>query len=513
MWIKGACSAILCISCCISTAQAQAETPLSAIDWLSDSLDAPVVHAKPAQTDNSISDNALPEDVSVLPLGMPTPDAVGLLPVSVTGLPADLWGTSTSSEIARRIQDEQLDMLPAMQDLLLTILMAELDPPSDSDSQSILFLARIDTLLRLGALEPALALMERAGVDNPEVFRRYFDAALLIGSEDQACAKLRATPALSPTYPTRIFCLARGGNWTTASLTLETAMALGFVSDTDADLLLRFLDPSLADQMPPFAAPPRPSPLVFRMMEAIGEALPTSAMPLAFANADTHTNAGWKSQIEAAERLARSRAISPNQLIEFYTARKPAASGGVWDRVDAVQKFETALSRNDIAGLSAATPLAWSEIKSAELEVPFAEFYANRLSGVAGIQALPSVVEIGLLSGTYEKTADAMPTDSARNLFLKGIATGQPTTAPSNDRTAEAVGAGFSSTGIPVRLQSLTNDGRLGEAILRAMTLFTDGSRGDYDELSDALTFFRSVGLEDTARRASLQLLLLERRG
>ena len=54
-------------------------------------------------------------------------------------------------------------------------------------------------------------------------------------------------------------------------------------------------------------------------------------------------------------------------------------------------------------------------------------------------------------------------------------------------------------------------DGELGEALLRAMLLFSHGSRGNYQGLSNALAVLRDVGLEDTARRAALQLLLLER--
>ncbi len=70
-------------------------------------------------------------------------------------------------------------------------------------------------------------------LDDAEVFRRRFDAALLLGTEDQACRTLLNTPELAPTYPTRIFCLAREGDWDTAAVTLETARALGVISDAD----------------------------------------------------------------------------------------------------------------------------------------------------------------------------------------------------------------------------------------------------------------------------------------
>ena len=41
---------------------------------------------------------------------------------------------------------------------------------------------------------------------------------------------------------------------------------------------------------------------------------------------------------------------------------------------------------------------------------------------------------------------------------------------------------------------------------------FDSGRRGNPEALTRALRLFRSVGLEDTARRAALELLILEER-
>ena len=122
------------------------------------------------------------------------------------------------------------------------------------------------------------------------------------------------------------------GDWNAAALTLKTAEALGFVTGEQSALLERFLDPEIEDGAAPLPPPSRPSPLVWRMMEAIGEPMPTNTLPVAFAQADLRANAGWKQQIEAAERLARTGAVAPNRLLGLYTERRPAASGGVWDR-------------------------------------------------------------------------------------------------------------------------------------------------------------------------------------
>ncbi len=506
LWLFG------CFSLIFSNALS-AQDPLSAIDWLSDSLAAPV--SLPSGTaEHGAVRSALPEDVSVSDIDAPSLDGVGLLPISVTGLPRDLWGRSRSAELAGRFQFDQMDMLPAMQELLYTLLLAELDPPLDTGHGSVLFLARLDSLLALGALEKARSLLELSGQNKPALFRRAFDVSMLMHTEDEACEVLRTTPALSPTFPARVFCLARGGDWDAAALSLETGRALGFLTEFEDALLARFLDPILFEGDPAPRVEGHPSPLVFRMMGAIGEPLPTANLPRAFAYADLNTNSGWKAQIEAAERLVKSGALDPNRLVGLYSERRPAASGGVWDRVSAIQALDKALKFRDVTAISQALPMVWEVMALGELEVPFARIFAHRLEGIelnTDIQEL--VLNISLLAVSYENAALTFDAKSDRQKLLVAIAQGQPGDVFSADPTSAAIQDGFRAKGIPVRLQSLTNNHRMGEAILRAIALFANGANGDLDELTDALAFFRAIGLEDVARQASLQLLLLDRRG
>ena len=51
---------------------------------------------------------------------------------------------------------------------------------------------------------------------------------------------------------------------------------------------------------------------------------------------------------------------------------------------------------------------------------------------------------------------------------------------------------------------------RLGESILVLLGLLQQGANGDAAALRDALATLRALGLEDTARRAALQVLVLE---
>jgi hypothetical protein len=512
--------ALLCLLISVAPVRA-ADGPLSAIDWLSQSVTTPAGAAVGTSTPTTRRDEApvtrgggLPQSVATSTLGAPSADGVGLLGPAVTGLPRDLWGLGLESEIAARITAERADHLPALQALMMTVLLAEATPPVDQGGKGMLALARIDKLLAMGALDQAAAMLDLLGAADPQMFRRAFDVALLTGNEDKGCLMMRASPNLAPTFPARIFCLARSGDWNAAALTLRTAQALGYVTPEDDALLSRFLDPDLyeGDSLP--ALPATMTPLSWRMFEAIGEPQPTPPLPLAFAHADLRDAAGWKAQIEAAERLTRVGAIPPNTLLGLYTERLPAASGGVWDRVDAFQRFDTALRAGDPGAVAQSLSPVWDAMTAAELEVPFAILFADALArlpltGAAGHTAF----QVGLLSPGYEAIALARQPQSPREAFLIGLATGNLAGAVPQDSLGRAIAQAFVRPTLSPEFATLMDQRRLGEAVLLAIDRIGRGVQGDLSGVTDGLGFLHRVGLEDAARRTALELMLLERRG
>ncbi len=337
--------------------------------------------------------------------------------------------------------------------------------------------------------------------------------ALLLGEEDAACDLMRSNPQIAPTFPARVFCLARGGDWNAAALSLRTGETLGFVDADMAALLSRFLDPDLYEGEPDLPAPLRPSPLVFRLREAIGQPMSTSTLPLAFAQADLRANSGWKTRLEAAERLARTGAIGANRLLGLYSEREPAASGGIWDRVAAVQAFDSALDDGDVAAVTRTLPQVWDAMQSVELEVPFAELYGAALAKLPLKGAVAAIaLRVGLLSPEYETIARGW-TGGDGDAFLLGLARGQVKDLTPQGDMAIAIQAAFATPGLPDRAAQLMSERRTGEALLRAIDDITEGARGDLRDVSEGLRTLRGAGLEDVARRSALQLLLLERRG
>ena len=498
--------------CAASSAAAQETQPLSAIDWLSNSVAPEAAATRDIVADEPpVANDARAPEVRVTPLDSPSPDRVGLLSSATTGLPATLWARSDNDTLVMLVQAESLPGLPALQELMVMLLLAEADPPMGAGPDGTLFLARVDKLLDMGQLPRAQALLELAEPETPALFRRWFDVALLTGTEDDACAVMQDRPAIAPTFPARIFCLARSGDWPAAALTLNTHRVLGDVTEAEEALLSRFLDPELyegEDLLPP---PARVSPLVFRLREAIGEGLGTAPLPLAFAHADLRDTAGWKARLEAAERLARAGALPATVLQDLYTSRRPSASGGVWDRVTAFQTFDVAIQARDAAAVSRSLPAAWAAMRTIRAEVPFARLYAQDLLDLDLDGAGRDIaLTLGFLSPAYETVArDAPDADP----FLAALARGVPQEARARGDMARAIQAAFDTAEPSPVLAGLLRDGKMGEALLRTIATLNAGAVGDTGAVAEGLAVLRALALEDVARRTALQLMLLDRQG
>lgn len=497
-----------------------AQDPLSAIDWLDQQpqentdfgLVPDAAALAPQKQEPPVTRDASRPEVSVRPLDAPSVDAVGLLPPHVTGFPQTLWQASDTAQLADLLIAQNVDGQPAMQSLLFALLLAEALPPEPADGGFLL--ARIDRLIAMGAIAQAAELLALTDAkSDPALFARVLDLSLLAGPGVAACEVLAGQPNLAPGTDYRVYCLAQTGNWDLALTTLTTAEALGDIPATKVNLLLGFLDPELAGEL---AVPPpslRMSPLEYRLYEALGEPVPTHTLPRAFANADLPGDSGWKAQIEAAERLVRAGAISEQRLFAFYVANQPSASGGVWDRAAAVQRFERALDGGDPEEIDNALRQVWTVMAEVGLSTAFAKAYGARLAEVdlAGTGASLQM-QAALLSPEYERLSRRLEPRGLSQEFAVALAQGTPEAATAPDPHARAIAEGFVNPP-PPHLQALLNGGRLGEVILRAMSLAYQGHLGDDAALSEALATFRAVGLEDTARRAALQSLLLTAEG
>ncbi len=509
----------ICFGIALSTSAAAQDgtAPLSAIDWLSRNSPEIQSAAQPrpdARREPPVARSGQTPEISVAPLDGSARRRLGLLPFSVTGLAPELWTASEPDRLIR-ILDAALDQkIPAAQELLLSLLLADADDLPREDHATRWLVARIDALIELGAVEPALTLVQQTDPSRDKaLFSRWMSLALLARSEYAPCSVLASNPTLGPDEATRVFCMARTGDFETAALLYGTAAALDMFTDTEEKLLARFLDPELFGDEPMPRAPVRPDALTFRLFEAAGEPLPTAPLPRAFAHTALSEDVGWKAQLEAAERLARAGVLPSNSLLGLYSDRKPAASGGIWDRVAAFQSFEAAMESGEAARVSEALPAMWRGVQSGGLEVTFADLFAERLAEMTLTGPARDIAfRMCLLSHCYE--AASPPTDGDDQArFLASVAQGRPDPDLASSDAARTVAEAFSDAAIPSPEAAYVTGGALGETLLIMLEHLSDAGRGDLGALAQALTDLRAMGLEDVARRAALQYLILEDAG
>ena len=162
--------------------------------------------------------------------------------------------------------------------------------------------------------------------------------------------QLNLSRHLSDNEALKVYCQARVGSWTTAELNFFTLDTLGAFPPTLSSLLAVDLDPELADSLGlPNVEPNQVTALEFQLRAGAGQPVPTQGLPLKFAPSDLSPSSGWKTQIEAAERLGAVGSLPAAPLLERYKSGQPSASGGVWARVHAVQNLDLTLADPSMA--------------------------------------------------------------------------------------------------------------------------------------------------------------------
>lgn len=491
--------------------------PLSDIPWLSESVNVP---PSPAARPSIVRQHAISgaEEIVTTPLGAVSKEAAGVLPSVVTGLSRDMWGESDPETLRALVGGLAGSGVPEAQALLRRVLLAQAEPPRADTGGESLLMARIDRLLVIGALNEAKALIDVVQPDTPELFRRWFDIGLLSNDVAPPCEALRRNPTLSPTLPARVFCLARGGDWNAAEITLTLGSEVGSIDDEQHALLARFLDPEVFEGEPEPGLPEPLTPIDFLMREAIGLPRPSVTLPLPFLHHDLSEHAPMRMRVDAAERLAVAGSISQDVLKAAYLTEKPAASGGLWSRAEAIQAFEDALVGGMPDEIATALKRADDAMADRGLRTQFARFVSPRLAEIdaqrLGAQERLRVFELLMLSDELSAAEDAVPQDDEAASFLLAVARGTETVPAALEALplAAAVQTGLlPREGSDIRERNFAaamERGNQGEVLLRALELLDAGAEIDPQSLQAALHALTLAGQGEAARRIAIQTLL-----
>ena len=481
--------------------------PRSAIPWLSDILTTP-------GTDAPSDPTGTEDEIVVTSLNDRQRDGVGILSYRQSGIPKNVWDQTSALRVRKLMSQTPYAGLPEVRSLYRRMLLAEFDPPIGASASTNLLLARIDKLLAIGALEQASALINAAGADTADLFSRWFDISLLTNNADEACATLQHSPMLSPAKNVRVFCLARAGDWDAAAVSLTLGETLGRIDPHYSLLLSFFLDPALIEE----EAPPEPrrpmSALEFLIRESVGLPRPDTSLPDAFLHADLADYVPVRFRMLAAERLVRIGALDPGILFAAYREEPAASSGGIWERADAVQDFDTAVG----ADVNDALIRLDRELTAVGLRHAAATTLASRLEQLEPSALEHKAREIAasylLLAGKLDRAMAWMTPGASVHLRTAAVVAGKSDVIdPAISADMFAILAPFLETDptrlLDPRMAQLVSTQRTGEAIFGAIALLARDTMPDPGDVALALATLRAVGQEETARRAAIQLLLL----
>ena len=370
----------------------------------------------------------------------------------------------------------------------------------------------------MGALEPAGALIDLAGPDTPDLFRRWFDIGILLDRTQAPCAALRQNPALSPTLPARVFCLARGGDWNAAEITLTLGQQVGSIPADEQALLARFLDPELFEDEDPPPVPEPLTPLDFLMREAVGLPRPPGTLPLAFLWTDLDEHVPMRTRIEAAERLTVSGAADyagalrrlPLRRARRLGRRLGPGAGGAGARRRARRRRARRRSRPALlAADTALTDARPARRARRGLRRPARDArprVADARGAPRGRRRAPAPRR---RRRTRRATRAASPGDAgfAALLAVAGAGAGARRSSPTRWRRPRSPASPprRPPTTASARLAAMVAEGRQGRAILAALDLVQSGARTDPPALraGDADAAARRPGRGGARHRAA----------
>ncbi len=499
-------------------ASVTAQAPLSAIDWLSESIKNPPTDYEFRLEPEPLIPPILPEIDMQTEIFGTSVDSIGLLAPSVTGFSANLWGNMSSSEVIDSLNAFPTRGMPEAKSLFVRILLAQSNPPFAISQDGEILSARIKRLFQMGALDEAEALISTIQTLTPPVFPAAFNVAILTDRTTKVCNALKAAPALSSDLSAKVYCLARNGDWNAAAITLSLGASIGAIDPAREEMLIRYLDPELFEGEPAPTAPNPLTPMDFTLREAVLLPRESGLLPLPYLYRDIGATAPLRTRIEASERLVKAGAMPPNLLFAAYRTGKAASSGGVWGRKSAVQTLDNALEQGNKAKPIRAITRTLKALNDAGLLHALADEYGEALAKLRyapeyadispKVLDLVHLADISAIEWEHHGRLNARQ-KLAQSLVIRSPLEIMPTTDALNVAIIKAFSDISPENPTAKRLHLMLDEGNQGKAILEALELLATGDETDPEDIITGLFILREAGQEASARRIAVQILLL----
>ena len=197
-------------------------------------------------------------------------------------------------------------------------------------------------------------------------------------------------------------------------------------------------------------------------------------------------------------------------FLGIFTERPASASGGIWDKVSVIQRFEQAIHQKDQILAGQVLDDVFKDPDLRDLIAPTSRLFSNKLLTLdLSTKDRYMSQRFALFSKEFETVATLRYPETPKDALIKAVALNDFSNLTNSSALDSVIVKAFRAGRVPFAVGSLMEQHKLGEAILTALIQFEKGSSGDLQDLMDSLSTLRFLGLDETARRATLYLLIV----
>ena len=311
-------------------------------------------------------------------------NSVGIIPTNITGIDPNIWFGIDETILYQKFKSLSNLRFHSAQTFLKRILISETNPPISvpgfRQTGKFYLLAKLDKLIKLGALDEAETAILQVPRNSRDLFERWAKIAFLTGRLTKLCETLKKNPGLTKELSIRIMCLVNQNDWNAAALTLSTAANLKLLNSNREKLLIYYLNPDLLSI--------KDLSWESQTLDEIDNFILRSARePLTKeTNKPEHKYLAFKNGLETfelvpvAEALAIQKSLNISSLFDIYRNSSIKGGNGFWQRVIAIKNLDLTLNRDNDKSVSIALNHTIKTMHSANLLSLFAVEYADRLS-------------------------------------------------------------------------------------------------------------------------------------
>ena len=330
------------------TSYALATEPTNAIEWFNQS--SPEVKEshhdiKPKKEDTT---NVLINKSNLRPSNL---NSVGIIPSQITGIDPNIWQKINEAKLFAELNELPYLNFHAAQTFLKRILISETNPPTPSNelahSGKLYFIAKLDKLIQMGALDEAETLISQSPQSDPIIFDRLVKIGSLTGRMGEMCKMWQQNQELNIDLSLRIVCLAELNDWNAAVLILSSAANLRLLDRNREKLLLNYLD---QNQFPTDSiqfTSTNFNHIDIYLLSKLKNFQSVSKNEIKYNYIRLKTDPSYLEKIIAAEHLAKSKAINASTLLDVYRSSSIQGSNPFWKRVISIKNLDLAMYRNN----------------------------------------------------------------------------------------------------------------------------------------------------------------------